>query len=235
MNNKTYLNPRSIAAAVLLCAPSLTAQHLEAGAVGQNQNDALVWANADELAASSGFVQPLTLATTGRYAGFYNGNITLVAMSSTESGGPAPGSFIQAEIVSVAGPSGAFFGFWESLDLGGGTAPTFNIATGSEELSLRYALSDANAGAGLPGQDSAGHLHGRRFTATELGTYTVGFRAVDTSVNGAGGGSIHTPSDIVFINFQAVPEPSVLTLVGGGLAGLGFLRRKRHGQSQRRM
>jgi hypothetical protein len=228
MNSKTFLNTGAIAAAMMFCAQSLTAQHLEAGAVGQNQNDALVWANAGELAASSGYVHPLTLATTGRYAGLYNGNITLVAMSSTEAGGPALGSFIQAEIVSVAGPSGAFFGFWDSLDLGGGATPTYNIATGSEGLTLRYVLSDASAGAGQAGQDPAGHLHGRRFTASELGMYTVGFRAVDTSVNGAGGGSIHTASDIVYINFQAVPEPSVLALVGAGLAGLCFLRRKRN-------
>lgn len=228
MNSKTYLNTGAIAATVMLCAQSLTAQHLEAGAVGQNQNDALVWANASELASSSGYVKELTLSTSGRYAGLYNGSITLTALSSTEAGGPALGSFIQAEIVSVAGPSGAFFGFWEGLDLGGGTSPTYNIATGSEGLSLRYVLSDASAGAGQAGQDPAGHLHGRRFTASELGMYTVGFRAVDTSVNGTGGGSIHAPSDIVYINFQAVPEPSVLALVGTGLAGLCFLRRKRN-------
>lgn len=227
MKIKTYLNAGAITATVMLCAQSLTAQHLEAGAVGQNQNDALVWANAAELAANSGYVKELTFTTSGRYAGLYNGNITLTALSATEAGGPALGSFIQAEIVSVTGPAGAFFGFWEGLDYGGGTTPTFNIATGSEGLSLRYVLSDASAGAGQAGQDPAGHLHGRRFTASELGMYTVGFRAVDTSVNGAGGGSIHAPSDIVYVNFQAVPEPSVLALAGAGLAGLWFLRRKR--------
>ena len=227
MKIKTYLNAGAITATVMLCAQSLTAQHLEAGAVGQNQNDDLVWANAAELAANSGYVKELTFTTSGRYAGLYNGNITLTALSATEAGGPALGSFIQAEIVSVTGPAGAFFGFWEGLDYGGGTTPTFNIATGSEGLSLRYVLSDASAGAGQAGQDPAGHLHGRRFTASELGMYTVGFRAVDTSVNGAGGGSIHAPSDIVYVNFQAVPEPSVLALAGAGLAGLWFLRRKR--------
>lgn len=228
MNNKSFLQAGAFAAALMCCAQPVTAQHLEAGAAGQNQNDALVWANASELAASSGYVKELTYADTGRYAGLYNGSITLTALSSATAGGPAPGSFIQAEIVSVAGPAGAFFGFWEGVDLGGGLTPTYNIATGSEGLSLQYALSDANAGAGQPGQDPFGHLHGRRFTASEEGLYTVGFRAVDTSANGAGGGSIHTASDIVYINFQAVPEPSVLALAGTGLAGLWFLRRKRN-------
>ncbi len=227
MKSMTHLQASALAATLMLTAQSLTAQHLEAGAVGQNQNDALVWENAAELASSSGYVKELTLTTTGRYAGLYNGNITLVAMSSAVAGGPAPGSFLLAEIVSVAGPSGAFFGFWEGVDLGGGATPTFNIATGTEGLSLRYVLSDASAGAGQAGQDPFGHLHGRRFTTTEEGLYTVGFRAVDTSVNGTGGGPIHTPSDIVYVNFQAVPEPSVFALAGTGLVGLWLLRRKR--------
>ena len=228
MNNNSFLHAGAFAAALMCCAPSITAQHLEVGATGQNQNDALVWANGDELAASSGYVHNLTLADTGRYAGLYNGNITFVAMSSADAGGPALGSFIQTEFVSVAGPSGAFFGFWDGVDLGGGLTPTYNIATGSEGLSLRYVLSDANAGAGQAGQDPFGHLHGRRFTASTEGLYTVGFRAVDTSVNGVDGGAIHAPSDIIYINFQAVPEPSVLALAGTGLAGLWFLRRKRN-------
>ena len=227
MKRMTLLKTGALAAALLLTVQSMTGQHLEAGATGQNQNDALVWANAAELASSSGFVKELTLANSGRYVGLYNGNITLVAMSSAESGGPAPGSFLQAEIVSVAGPSGALFGFWESLDLGGGATPTFNIATGSEGLSLRYALSDASAGAGQAGQDPFGHLHGRRFTATEEGLYTVGFRAIDTSLNGTGGGPIHTSSDVIFVNFAAVPEPSVFALAGTGLIGVWLLRRKR--------
>lgn len=217
----------AILAGMLLAAHSASAQHLNAGAVGQNQNDQLVWANAAELASSSGYVQNLTLATSGRYAGYYNGNITFVALHNTDAGGPALGSFIQAEIVSVAGPDGGFFGFWEGVDLGGGVTPTFNIATGSDNLSLRYTLSDASLGAGLPGQDPFGHIHGRRFTASEEGLYTVGFRAVDASVNGTGGGSIHAPSDIVYIQFAAVPEPSTFAIGGAGLLGLWLMRRNK--------
>ena len=89
MKSMTYLQAGALATALMLTAQSLTAQHLEAGAVGQNQNDALVWENAAELASSSGYVKELTLATTGRYTGLYNGNITLVAMSSAVAGGPA--------------------------------------------------------------------------------------------------------------------------------------------------
>ena len=61
MKNMTYLKTSALSAALMFCAQTMTAQHLEAGAAGQNQNDALVWENGNELANSSGFVLPLTL------------------------------------------------------------------------------------------------------------------------------------------------------------------------------
>lgn len=226
MNPMKYISS-GIIAGLLLGGNTVQAQHLNVGAIGQNQNDALVWANADELAHSSGYVKALTPATSGRYAGLYNGNITLTSLHNTDSGGPAPGSFLVAEIVSVMGPSGAFFGWWEAVDLGGSTTPTFSIATGSSDLSLRYALSDALLGAGQAGQDPYGHIHGRRFTATHEGQYTVGFRAVDTSINGTGGGPIHASSGVIYLTFAAVPEPSMLAIGAASLLGLWCVRRKR--------
>lgn len=62
---------------------------------------------------------------------------------------------------------------------------------------------DAALGAGTEGADPYGHIHGRRFTATKPGIYTVGFRAHDMSVNGANGGPIHASSEMILIDFQA--------------------------------
>ncbi len=221
--------------ALTLAVGALQAQaqhgHLNAGAVGQNQGDRLAFVNGDVFAASSGYVKELPLASSGTYAGYHEGGITLTALPGTvDNGGPAAGvaaagSFILAGITSVSGPAGGSFALWE----GGATTPTFSYSVGydvSTPTSL-WALSDASTGAGAVGGDPYGHLHGRRFTATEPGLYTVEFKLFDTSINGAGGGPIHTPSEDLTIAFHAVPEPSVLAVLGVGALGLFVMARRR--------
>lgn len=213
---------------IIAAASTLKAQHghLDAGATSHAQDSQLIWANGAAFAAGSGFVKQLDYTNSGRFAGHFQGSITLTALEST-NGGSALGSFLQAQIVSVAGPAGGAFEFWDSTDLGGSLVPTFVIPVGTTGGSFQFALSDASAGAGLPAQDAYGHLHGRRFSTTTAGDYTVGFRVVDTSNNGMGGGPIHAASDVLFINFTAVPEPSIFALTAIGAGALLLLRRRR--------
>lgn len=184
--------------ALTLTAAHAQHAHLNAGAVAQTQGAQMTWDNAAEHNVASAWVRVLSFATTGRYAGRYEGNITLTAMHSVDAfgapvpGGPAPGSMIWAEIVSVAGPEGGAFSFWEST----GAEPAFTAPTGSTGLNFSFVLSEESLGAGQPGGDPYGHIHGRRFTANKPGLYRVGFRAIDRN-------NIHTPSEIVELHFQA--------------------------------
>lgn len=229
---KSILNLRAALGilALWLAGQSVQAQHghLELGAVGQNQNDQLVWENGAAFAADSGYVKELTKAApTSAYAGYYDGGITLVANSSS-AGGPALGAFARAVIVSVAGPAGGSFGFWENIEETGSTTPTFVVPSGTTGGNFGFDLSDSEAGAGLPGKDAAGHLHGRRFTVDVPGEYLVGFKGIDTSKNGVGGGAIHADSDILFIKFATiVPEPGILSLAGLGVGAICWLRTRR--------
>jgi hypothetical protein len=180
--------------------------HLNVGAVSQTQGSKLTFENGADFAAASLYVKTLTFTNAGKYANLYQGNISLTALHSVDPlgnpqpGGPAPGSFIVAEVVSVKGPAGGAFQFWDTNST---TQPSFSAPVGTENGSFRFDLTDPNIqGAGQPGGDPFGHIHGRRFTVTKPGLYTVGWRAVDTSANGAAGANIHSPSEILNVHFQ---------------------------------
>src|SRR5688572_10998168 len=189
----------------LLANASVQAQHghLNAGAESWEQNSKLNFQNGAAFVASSGYVKTMVYSNTGTFASTYNGNISLTALHSTNGlgdriiGSPAPGSFVVTEIVSVSGPEGGNFTFWAE------EAPALVVPTGTTNGTFRYELSDASLGAGQPGIDPFGHIHGRRFSLDKPGVYTVGFRAIDTSTNGTGGGPIHQSSDVVPVTFQA--------------------------------
>ncbi|MBI1840449.1 MAG: hypothetical protein HYR88_06300 [Verrucomicrobia bacterium] len=203
--NPSLFPPVMLALGLAVVAPapllSQSHSHLNAGALAARQNAPLLFANAADFAPASYYVKTLIQTNAGKYAGYYQGSITLTALPQTAAhAGPdpqasAPGSFIQASIVSVSGPAGGEFAFWEN----GAAKPTFSLQTGQTGTNL-WRLSEND---GSSGSDPYGHIHGRRFTATLPGVYTIGFQAFDTSTNGAGGGPIHTPSDIALIRFQA--------------------------------
>lgn len=210
--------------------------HLNAGALGTNQNDQLYFANGSLFAASSGYVQTMSLSNSGTYAGYYNSGPSFTALPQTvANGGPVPnatafGSFIQMRLESVTGPAGGTFSFWDT----DATTPTISLAVGASSPSALWALSDAGLGAGQPGADPFGHLHGRRFTVDVEGDYTIGFRLFDTSTNGLAGAPIHAMSGVFLFNFQGVtvPEPSTLALLSAAASGLGWVARRRRRTAQ---
>jgi hypothetical protein len=195
-------------AAVCLMSGYLQAQdhgHLNGGAESPSQGSKLVFANGADFSSETGYVKTLSLSSAGKYAGYFEGNITLTALHATDAFGdpvpfgPAPGAFLAAEIVSVQGPSGGAFQFWDADST---TAPTYNIPAGTHPSGAEFDLSEEALGAGSPGGDPFGHIHGRRFTVTKPGLYTVQFRLHDRSVNGQNGGAIHETSEPLSVQFQ---------------------------------
>lgn len=117
---------------------------------------------------------------------------------------PATGSWIWAEIVSVSGPAGATFGFWEENSNTMTQAFITNQPTGNHPFVISEGIDD-------PFDDPFGHIHGRAWTANRPGEYVVGIRLVDLSTSGPGGGPIHAPSRVYQFRFIAGPsfQPSL--------------------------
>jgi hypothetical protein len=182
--------------------------HIYAGALGTNQNDKLTFSNGPLFdATKTSFALPQILRTNGLNAGYFRGDtVTFSALAGTiPNGGPIPGhaafgSLLAVQVVSVHGPAGGSFAFWEGdgeSDLG---AVTFSLPVGAASGSNYFIIGENR---GQPGGDPYGHIHGRQVTTSAPGTYVVGFRVIDVSTNGAGGGPIHLPSDILEVRFQA--------------------------------
>jgi hypothetical protein len=175
--------------------------HLQIAAVSPTQGAQLYFYNGKDFGTNSYYVKTLDMTNSGRYNGYFQGNITLTVQAATaafagpEADAPALGSYIRANIAAVSGPEGGAFGFWEA----GATSPTISVPCGSTSTaSFNVTQTD-----GSPGVDPFGHIHGRRMSATKAGIYVVTFRAFDACTNGTGRGPIHTPSDLIRVYFEA--------------------------------
>jgi hypothetical protein len=188
--------------------PGRADTHIFGGALGTNQNDRLFFSNGGGFDATlTGYSFPQVLRTNGLNAGYYRGDVlTFTALAATvPNGGPIPGhaafgAQLAVQVVSVQGPPGGSFAFWEGdgeSDLG---VITFSVPVGTTNGSHYLVVSENN---GEPDADPYGHIHGREFTTSAPGTYVVGFRLIDLSSNGDGGGPIHAPSELLPVRFQA--------------------------------
>ena len=240
---KTKLSQKwSLAALALglgLAVSNVQAQHVNAGALSTAQGGQLYFANAAGFVSSSGFVVTsvspnMNYSNSGTFAGLFNtGSPTFTALAQTTNNGATPspfaaayGSFLQLRLESVvSGPVGGTFSFFDH----GAVAPTYSLGVGSSVGSGNlFELSDDTLGAGDPGADPFGHIHGRRYAADLPGSYQVGFRIVDTSVNGFGGGPIQADSQLYLITFNAVavPEPATAAMLAMGVIAAGIKMRR---------
>jgi hypothetical protein len=193
--------------------------HVNAGAVGSTPGAQLSFINGDHYSAESGFVLFLEKAETGPHANLYQGGLSFTALaSSLDYGGPAPGhaapgAHLVLQVESLAGPANASFGFWEGADEEDGPRLMFETPTGTLAGTNRFALSET---AGNPGDDPYGHIHGRVFTLSRPGLFTIGLRIFDTSSNGPDGGPLHPPSELFRLNMQAGVSIARVESVEGG-------------------
>lgn len=205
---KTLSHLLALGVVIFSVLPGQADTHIYAGASGTNQNDKLVFSNGLLFdATQSSYALPQVLRTNGLNAGHYRGDtITFSGLAATTpNGGPIPnhaafGSRLGVQVVSVDGPAGGIFAFWEGdgeSDLG---VITFSVPVGTTNGSHHLVISQNG---GEAGADPYGHIHGRQFTTSLPGTYLVGLRVIDLSTNGVGGAPIHAPSDVLLVRFQA--------------------------------
>ena len=118
----------------------------------------------------------------------------------------AEGSLPRAELVSVSGPAGAHFSFWEV----GATTPTWTRPAG-------WVAGESDRPSLPAYEDSTGygHIHGRAFTVDLPGAYEIVFRAVDAA-------SLRVPSAGKTIAFTALPTPQLSLRLENGAAKLAF-------------
>lgn len=117
---------------------------------------------------------------------------------------PAGGAEPRIEIVSVTGPVGGDFAFWEV----GAVEPTWSLPTGWLGLFGGFSVA-------LNGDT---HAHGRAFTMDKPGIYTVTFRAVDDLDQ-------FKPSVNKTVTFNALQPPNLSVSLDGGNVKLSFTSR----------
>jgi len=128
----------------------------------------------------------------------------LTFTTETNALDPAAGAEPRMEIVSVTGPAGGSFAFWEV----GAVAPSWMLPVGWTGTGATFPVN-------FQGDT---HAHGRAFTMDKPGAYTVTFRAVDD----AGG---FTTSAEMTVVFQAQQPPALSIGVAGGQVSLAFTSR----------
>jgi len=203
-----------IAAAALAAAAFTPARaqhiHIAAGAESGLPGSKLFFSNGFLYDVNSyGGVTPACVYMSANdpfYPGLYQSSATFTALPATMwTGGPTPyaaeqGAHIEMTFLSVEGPKGGGISLWVENEEGTSKTLMFTMPSGTFGATHRINLSE---GVDFPEYDPFGHIHGRRFTASKPGLYTVGVQLVDTSAFGLGGGPLHSPSDTNYFYFQA--------------------------------
>jgi hypothetical protein len=184
--------------------------HMPCGATSNSPGVMLQYVpEAADFTTNSRFVFSLTAGTTNDpYLGYYyTSDQVFTALAATpNNGGPSPGAaalgtYVQVKLLSVQGPAGASFGFWETATNGvNSTNLTWSVPVPCTNGTNLIHVSESD---GSPGSDPYGHIHGRIYSLTKPGLYTATWQYVDTSTNGPGGSPVDLPSVTFSTYYQA--------------------------------
>ena len=196
---------RIVLIAFLSVAPVLAHDHVEVGKISPN---------ATQLAMNGPDIQVACHVPRGEFFSSYTpefpgGHHAVELTFTTEENAlwSAANANPRIEFLSVTGPPGGTFSFWEA----NAAQPTWTRTTGWS--------SAPGSGPFFPvAVNGDGHVHGRCFTMDKPGTYTVTFRAVAT----AGG---FTPSVNKTITFRAQQPPQLSIAASGSNVLLSFTNR----------
>lgn len=122
-----------------------------------------------------------------------------------------PNALPRIQLISVSGPPGASFAFWEA----GATSPTWTRPAG-----WTTTAGDSPSFHTYEDGSGVGHIHGRLFTATQPGTYTVVFRAIDGSASAP-----RAPSEAYAVTLTVLAPPQLSLRITDGAALLSFSSR----------
>jgi hypothetical protein len=150
--------------------------------------------------------EPFTLYAPQFPGGYY---VTELTFSSEDP--LTPNALPHIQLLSVSGPTGASFAFWEA----GATAPTWSRATG-----WTASAGDHPEFITYEDESGVGHIHGRLFTATHPGTYTVTFRAIDGTTTAP-----RTASAPYVATIEVLATPPLSIRAEGDFARLSFTSR----------
>ncbi len=175
------------------------------GAVSTNVGAKLAFVNGTNFASTSGYAQSLIYSRVANRYGtnilYSTTNLVFQSLSKSNStSAAATGSYLVCEVVSVTGPAGGVFSFWEQ----GAGWPTYEFPVGGTYATNknRFILSNVESGAGRPDGDPAGNIRGRRFAVTKPGDYQVTFKLYDVSQNHPTlAAPIQAPSDPLTVKF----------------------------------
>ncbi len=222
-------------------------QQLDFGATTNLSGATLAFVNASNYVAASSYCFPTvsgsffdyTIADDPDsyaypYAGYYyNNSQVFYALPATEdNGGPAddasaPGTVIELQLLSVDGPAGASFAFWERNEDGSfGTNLTWSVPVPSSNHTNLIMITQAPNTAD---NDPYGYSQNRVFGFSRPGLYKLTWRLVDTSTNGPGGTPLNQPSAPFELYYQADSTIASITSQSDGLqlkfaAPVGFLQ-----------